>query len=68
MVEFQVDDHEALQDLANQKNLKFGGSISVRAEPGRKAMIVFIEDKAIHNQHTKRDDFCISIKRHWMGN
>lgn len=30
MIEFQVDDHESLQDLANQKNLEFRGNISVR--------------------------------------
>jgi len=52
MIEFHVDDHEVLQDFAHQKNLEFGGSISVRAEPGKKAIIVFGQDEAIYNQNT----------------
>ncbi len=52
MIEFHVDDHEALQDFANQKNLEFEGSISVRAETGKKAIIVFGQDEAIYNQNT----------------
>ncbi len=49
MIEFHFDDHEALQEFANQKNLEFGGSISMRAEQGKKTIIVFGHDEAIYN-------------------
>ena len=52
MIQFHVDDHEALQEFANQTNLEFGRGISVRAEQGKKAIIVFGQDEAIYNQNT----------------
>ena len=52
MMEFHVDDHEALQEFANKKNLEFGGGISIRAEQGKKSILVFGQDEGIYNQNT----------------
>ena len=54
MVEFHVDDHLSLQDLANKKYPVFGGGMSVRAPPGSKPIIVLGQDEAVFNENSKQ--------------
>jgi hypothetical protein len=50
MVEFHVDSHEKLHELANKK-YKFGGCVSVRRPPGKKECIIFGQDESVFNQY-----------------
>jgi hypothetical protein len=59
MIEFHVDDHPSLQDLANKKNPVFGGGMSVRA-PGSKPNIVLGQDEAVFNEN-------LTSSKQWVG-
>ena len=50
MLEFHVDSHEKLHELANKK-YKFGGCVSVRRPPGKKERIIFGQDESVFNQY-----------------
>ena len=49
-VEFHVDDHDCLQDLANTKYGALGGNVSVRKAVDQKPLIIFGQDESIFNQ------------------
>ncbi len=51
MIEFHVDDHPSLQDLANKKYPVLGGGMSVRAPPGAKPIIVLGQDEAVFSEN-----------------
>ena len=50
MIEFHVDDHELLQQIANEKFVEFGGALSVRKPENVKLLIVFGQDESAYNQ------------------
>ena len=54
MFEFHVDDHEEIQKIADIEHPDFGGSTSVRSDPGEKPIIIFGQDKAIYNQNSSK--------------
>ena len=58
MVEIHVDDHECLQDIANDKYGKFGGNVSVRWVG--KPIIIIGQDESVYNQ------FSFGCKQ-WVG-
>jgi hypothetical protein len=60
MNEFHVYDHDKLQKLADVKHPEFGGNISVQAEAGAKAMIIFGQNGSIFHQNA-------SITMQWVG-
>ena len=53
MIEFHVNDHKKLMEMANEDRNKypFGGSLSVRKPAGTKPLIVFGQDEAIMKQY-----------------
>ena len=51
MIEFNADCHEELQKIADKKHPEFGGSTSVRSDPGGKPIIIFGQDKIIIRIH-----------------
>ena len=51
MIEFHVDNHEQLQQLASEKYPDYGGMKSVRALPGCKTAIIFGQDEAIFSEN-----------------
>lgn len=54
MLEFHVDKHDRLQEIANEKYGAFGGRVSVRKKEGDKPAIIFGQDEAIFNAHLSR--------------
>mmetsp|Transcript_27620 Transcript_27620/g.59008 ORF Transcript_27620/g.59008 Transcript_27620/m.59008 type:complete len:743 (+) Transcript_27620:485-2713(+) len=58
MIELHVDDHECLQDYANEKYGKFGGNVSVRITG--KPIIIIGQDESVYNQ------FAFGSKQ-WVG-
>jgi len=60
MIEFHVDDHPSLQDLANKKYPVFGGGMSVQAPPGSKPIIVLGQDEAVFNENSTNS-------KQWVG-
>ncbi|KAL7528778.1 hypothetical protein ACHAXR_003942, partial [Thalassiosira sp. AJA248-18] len=51
MVELHVDDHPRLQEIANDVNPEFGGSVSVRMPQGAKPVVVFGQDESVYSQN-----------------
>jgi hypothetical protein len=60
MLEFHVDDHNKLSELANDK-YNFGGCVSVRCKAGRKELIIFGQDESVFNQY-------MFPSRQWVSN
>lgn len=58
MIELHVDDHECLQEYANEKYKKFGGNLSVRMSG--KPIIIIGQDESVYNQ------FAFGSKQ-WVG-
>jgi hypothetical protein len=59
-VEFQVDDHDCMQDFANETYGEIGGNVSVRKAPDKRTLIIFRQDESIFNQ------FSFNSKQ-WVG-
>jgi hypothetical protein len=60
MIEFHVDDHPSLQDLANKKHPVFGGGMNDQSPAGAKPIIVLSQDEAVFNANS------MSTKQ-WVG-
>ena len=61
MVEFHVDDHDFLHDLAEEMGYGLmGGNLSVRMPPGSKPLMVFGQDECVFNQY-------LISSRQWVG-
>ena len=61
MVEFHVDDHDFLHDLAEEMGYGLmGGNLSVRMPPGSKPLMVFGQDECVFNQY-------LISSREWVG-
>ena len=59
MIRFHVDDHNYLQEYANNKYDKYGDNVSVRAM-NKKPIIIFGQDESVFNQ------FAFGSKQ-WVG-
>mmetsp|Transcript_383 Transcript_383/g.861 ORF Transcript_383/g.861 Transcript_383/m.861 type:complete len:956 (-) Transcript_383:398-3265(-) len=59
MLEFHVDKHKRLQEIANWKYGAYGGRTSTRMDPNHKPVIIFGQDEAIFHAH-------LSMTHQWV--
>jgi hypothetical protein len=59
-VEFHVDDHDCIQDYANEMYGAYGGNISIRTPADCKPLVIFGQDESIFNR------FLFGSKQ-WVG-
>ncbi|KAK1743974.1 hypothetical protein QTG54_005571 [Skeletonema marinoi] len=59
MLEFHVDKHKRLQEIANLKYGAYGGRTSTRMDPNHKPVIIFGQDEAIFHAH-------LSMTHQWV--
>ena len=70
-VEFHVDDHDCLQDLANTKYGALGGNVSVRKAVDQKPLIIFGQDESIfgtmHRLRKRKITVGVCLRKSWRG-